>query len=513
MTEYFIHTYINWNLMDTEIELKYLVISDNVIEHISDLLTQKSITFTHSIKRLSNHYFDTPELNLRRHDMGLRVREVQGQFEQTIKTSGKVLGGLHQRPEYNYPISQNLPDLNMFPAALWGKNQSIDAIQSQLLAIFTTNFTRNIWLITYPNGCEIELVYDEGEVCGDGRVEPIKEIELELFKGTTDDLFILAKELFDILKLRPGIKSKAAIGYGLWQNKREAITKVPLLNLTSADAIVPTFYQGLNFHLHVLQKFVDEYLSNPCLELLGKVTDVLALLRHGFWLYEEYLPADCKHIRDELSYYIQLLSWVDSAFYLQELTNKTGNYRKKLDYCTDLITQIKIEKREFPEFAQVQALLHTARFNELQLSILKLLLAPEAPVTAEQPSTHSFAREKLSNFLAILQQEMGQHKEMTSEQYFASRKALHRSLLTGNWLGCLLNNDEREMYRAAWLDLQEGISELQALWFIQLQLQKLNEPSEKLQKWQASKVDNLLMTLDQTREHALSLGAYWIKDV
>lgn len=495
--------------MDTEIELKYLVISDDVTDNISQVLTQQNITFTHSTKYLSNHYFDTPELNLRHHDMGLRVREVQGQFEQTIKTSGKAIGGLHQRPEYNYNISQNLPDLTMFPKDIWGAEQRIDEIQSKLLAIFTTNFTRNIWLIQFDNGSVIELVYDEGEISGGGKKEAIKEIELELFKGNTDDLFVLATKLFESIKLRPGIKSKAARGYALWQGSKEVSTNIPLLTLSSPQGIVDTFYQGLSFHLYVLQKMVDEYLSSPSLVLLGKVTDVLALLRHGFWLYEKYLPEDCKHIRDELTYYIQLLSWVDSAFYLQELTNKTGNYRKKLDLCQELITQIKIEKRQFPDAKEVEALFHTERFNLLQLSILKRVLAPEQPQEKIELSLSHFAQVQLESFFEILQSEMNVGEKMSDSQYLSVRKALHRSLLTGNWLGDLLHNDERDMYRAAWLDLQEGISELQALSFIQKQLNKLNEPSQKLQKWQASKVENLLMTLDQTREHALSLGAYW----
>lgn len=503
--------------MDTEIELKYLVISDDVTEKISQLLAQQNINFTHSTKVLSNHYFDTPTLNLRHHDMGLRVREVKGQFEQTIKTSGKAIGGLHQRPEYNYPILQNLPNLTVFPEEIWQPGQSVKEIQAQLLALFTTDFTRNIWLVQFDNGSVIELVYDEGSICGDGKQEAIKEIELELFKGNTDDLFVLAKALFKHLNVRPGIKSKAARGYALWQKdseyNNEKSIDISLFKVSSPEGIIPTFYHGLDFHLHTLQKIVDEYLSSPTLELLGKVTDALALLRHGFWLYEEYLPDSCKNIRDELTYYIQLLSWVDSAFYLQELTNKTGNYRKKLDLCQELIAQIKIEKRQFPDFEQVEMLFHTERFNLLQLSILTFLLAPQSAVENETPSIHAFAREQLSSSLDTLQKEMSTHEKMNSEQYLASRKALHRSLLTGNWLGCLCHNDEREFYRATWLDLQEGISELQALWFIQKQLHKLKEPSQKLQKWQASKVNNLLMTLDQTKEHALSLGAYWKKDI
>lgn len=493
--------------MDTEIELKYLVLNEDVTSQISSLLTENQFNFTHTTKQLANHYFDTPDLSLRKLDMGLRVREIQGKFEQTIKTAGKAVGGLHQRPEYNYPIEQNLPILSMFPADIWGANTYYEEIQDQLLAIFTTNFTRNIWLIQNENGSEIELVFDKGEICADGQVVPIHEIEIELFKGSTLDLFSLAEALFERLKIRPGIKSKAARGYALWQKLPVDVAEIPLLNIHQPSGILSNFYEGLSFHLHTLQKMVDNYLESPSLTLLGKLTDVLALLRHGFWIYSDYLPESSKAIRDELTYYIQLLSWVDSAEYLQELTNKTGNYRHKLDLCQELISQIKIEKREFPSSEQVSALIHTTRFNRLQLSILKLLLAPE-PATKPEPSIEIFAKEYLNEQLKGLNDAMNA-PSMKTQEYLASRKALHRSLLSGNWLGYIFQNEERDSYRAAWLDLQEGISELQALWFIQKQLKKLAEPSEKLNKWQDRKVENLLLTLDQTREHALSLPPYW----
>ena len=36
--------------------------------------------------------------------MGLRVRQENSDFTLTLKTDGKVVGGLHSRPEYNLSI-------------------------------------------------------------------------------------------------------------------------------------------------------------------------------------------------------------------------------------------------------------------------------------------------------------------------------------------------------------------------------------------------------------------------
>jgi triphosphatase len=53
---------------------------------------------------LLNIYYETADNWLRRHDMGLRIRGDQGRYEMTLKIAGRVVGGLHQRPEYNIPL-------------------------------------------------------------------------------------------------------------------------------------------------------------------------------------------------------------------------------------------------------------------------------------------------------------------------------------------------------------------------------------------------------------------------
>ena len=101
--------------MTTEIELKYLMLVENNADKITKILTQENIEFTYHEKQLDNCYFDTQDLNLRHHDMGLRVRRCNDHIEQTIKTAGQVVGGLHSRPEYNIDIDSENPILALFP--------------------------------------------------------------------------------------------------------------------------------------------------------------------------------------------------------------------------------------------------------------------------------------------------------------------------------------------------------------------------------------------------------------
>ncbi len=500
--------------MATEIELKYLVFSTNTAEIISSLLSKNNIEFIESRTQLGNCYFDTPDLNLRKHDMGLRIREKDGMLEQTIKTAGKVVGGLHQRPEFNIPITEKQPDLSLFPDEIWASTQTYQNIQSQLVSLFTTDFERQIWLINTARGGVVEVVFDLGEVSSNGLVDPICEIELELIRGDVSELFDLAELFLTELDLRPGLKSKAARGYGLWGGVKSVPTCMPLtlLPINSSDNISDVFIAGLTHTLGHLQKSVDFYIDKPTLSALAVIKETLSLMEHGFLFFEEYLNSELTEIKSELAYFSRVFSWVDHLIYLKEIVNKTGNYRKKINYSEDLVTALKLEKRRFPDIDEVKQIFHSQRFNQLQLSILKMLMPNRKLFTQKVDDIRmvSFATAQLSKSLNVLIEAMAGSKSLTSDQYIEYAPLLNTSLHTGIWFADLFDEEDRTKYRAPWLDIREGINELQVLWLIQKQLQRLPEQPEKLVNWQNSKVDNLLHALDHSKQSAMATQPYWL---
>ncbi|MEH8122761.1 CYTH domain-containing protein [Aeromonas veronii] len=198
--------------MQTEIEIKFFVARD-IQPELSNLLNSLEIKES-SQQQLGNVYFDTPTLALRRLDMGLRIRRCDAFAEQTIKCRGQVVGGLHARPEYNAPVSGDLPTLSAFPDEIWPTLTERDHIQQQLVAQFRTDFLRRHWLIAFE-GAEIELAWDQGEIVGSQGSTTINELELELKSGATAALFALARRLARIGGLRLGAQSKAQRGYRL----------------------------------------------------------------------------------------------------------------------------------------------------------------------------------------------------------------------------------------------------------------------------------------------------------
>ncbi|SPP32188.1 Inorganic triphosphatase [Arsenophonus endosymbiont of Aleurodicus floccissimus] len=194
-----------------EIELK-LSVRPEAIKRIREKII--CFRYTHfSLHKLSNIYFETVDHQLRRWDMGLRIRGCDGRYEMTIKTAGKVIGGLHQRPEYNVEINKLELNLLAFSREIWLKNTNIARLQSQLTTLFYTDFSREKWIVTYQ-GSEIKIVLYQGSIYAGARKKPIMEIELELKKGTLIELL----EFVNIEGLRLANKSKAERGYSLVQH-------------------------------------------------------------------------------------------------------------------------------------------------------------------------------------------------------------------------------------------------------------------------------------------------------
>lgn len=207
--------------MSLEVELKLLLPAQNaagVFAALTDYCRQQLAAIEAAgSKTLLNAYFDTTDRWFRHHDSGLRTRQKQGQFEQTLKLAGQQHGAAHIRPEYNVPAGGVVPVLSAFPAEVWPAGTEVAALQQQLVELFRTDFVRETWLLQTQAGARIELVFDQGFVAGGGAQEPICELELELQAGAVSEIFTLCAQLLQRFPLMLGVQSKAERGYLLAQ--------------------------------------------------------------------------------------------------------------------------------------------------------------------------------------------------------------------------------------------------------------------------------------------------------
>ncbi|MDO8465526.1 MAG: CHAD domain-containing protein [Gallionella sp.] len=163
--------------------------------------------------RLYNIYFDTPKLELHKSAMALRLRRAGRQWLQTLKGGGSVKAGMHQRNEWEMPVSRAALDFSSPQAAEWSEHLP-QSLRKKLQPVFVTDFSRTSRMLNWQ-GAQIELCMDHGEVRTEQRNTPICELELELKSGEPSQLFDLALELLEILPFELEAVSKAEQGYRL----------------------------------------------------------------------------------------------------------------------------------------------------------------------------------------------------------------------------------------------------------------------------------------------------------
>ena len=204
-----------------EQELKLVVLGQDKLELTSLAWLMDLADADMETQYLVSTYYDTADKELSKAKLGLRLRQKNKQWLQTVKTAGKVQDGLHQRQEWEDELvdtNWDLAKLKQTPLAT-----IIDDVKtwSTLQPIFTTDFIREAYQLTVSDGTQIELAYDYGEVRAGELKAPIHEIELELKSGSVEQLKQIAKRLQEHFSLKPSDCSKAKQGYQLSLNLTE----------------------------------------------------------------------------------------------------------------------------------------------------------------------------------------------------------------------------------------------------------------------------------------------------
>ncbi|MCU5771692.1 inorganic triphosphatase [Erwiniaceae bacterium BAC15a-03b] len=279
--------------MTIEIELKFIVLPEAAIKLAAQLAAWPH-QHTPAVA-LTNIYYETPDNQLRRWDMGLRIRGFGEHYEMTLKTAGQTIGGLHQRPEYNIDLSQPELDISLLPAEIWPAGCDLAALQQQLCALFSTHFQREKWLVSYQNS-EIEVAFDQGEVSAGEFSEPLHEIELELKSGERDDLLAFAAELAKMGGLRLGSLSKAARGYALAQGKPPlALRPVPVMQAKRKATVEEGMRAAFMLALSQWQYHEELWLQGHS-AALSAVQEALETLRQAFSLFGALVPRKASSI-------------------------------------------------------------------------------------------------------------------------------------------------------------------------------------------------------------------------
>ena len=213
--------------MNPESELKFRV-EQGQLKSLADMNIAGLRLGKAQDRHLTSTYFDTPKQKLRRHGLTLRVRTMDDEFVQTVKTAA---AGHAARGEWETKVKKPTPVFDHIaktPLAPLATKKT----RRKLAPIFETSVHRTTRPI-HAGTSEIELAIDRGNLRAGPRSEPIAEFELELKKGEVADLFRVVRTLEDRTGAELYLRSKAERGFRLTNGERQVAAHAEPIELTA----------------------------------------------------------------------------------------------------------------------------------------------------------------------------------------------------------------------------------------------------------------------------------------
>ena len=500
----------------SEIELKFVTQHDAhqaFKERVLPLFERHHVkVLSHEELRLENDYYDTEQQHFQQAKMGFRVRGNNGTYEQTLKTNGKVSGGLHQRAEYNIPLANPSPDLTLFESDVWPNDWQIQSMNSQLVKQFSTHFTRHAYVVEV-NHSTVEVVLDCGEAATTKASSPINEIELELQKGDIDSLFVLAAYINNAMNVRLSDVSKAAQGYQLLHGLTAKIRPLPnFLALSTETTTEEAFCSVIQVALAHWQHHEHMFIESGSIKMLAEVAKSVRLLLQSVSLYLPVLQCpQLLSLHKRLTAYAQQWGWQDDLQSLRYLLSKKSLFHKTLSKHPAIVSYLQGRKAGLLHAHDPARLFFDSPATQIKLQAIDVInaLPWRQEATGYQLPVLDHAKGWLSQGWQTVQQSMPVNKPMAPANYSAVEMLLRQSLWSGFLLGDLFV-EERGNFRAPWLDLLTGIDELNALLMLKRAVQDAElESQAELSKWTSEKLSTLIKVMERTRAVAMQKDIYW----
>lgn len=500
----------------SEIEIKFVSrtrAQSEFEQEVFPLLVQQGVSVSNAEKkRLQNDYFDTPEQDFERQKMGMRIRGCNGEYEQTVKTNGKVSGGLHERAEYNVPLSKAEADLTKFDPNIWPDDWDIEAMNDVLVRQFSTHFERTAYQVRYDDA-HIELVFDQGAVITDKAESDLNEIELEIVSGNTARLFDLAQTLMEFLPIRLSDVSKAQQGYQLLHGTPSQIKPLPaFLALNDNETTENAFCLAVKCALDHWQYHEHVFLETGAEKMLAEVNRAIRLLLQSFSLYLPVLQCpEMLRTHKSLLDFMESWMWQDDLQSLRYLLSKKSLFAKCLSKQPALQSYLQGRKAGLLQAHDPEGVFFNSESTALKLGISQILNTQpwRKQVKGYDSPVMEHAKGWMSQGWQTVQTSMPHKKAMHASNYIAVEMMLRQTLFNGFLLGELFAST-RGQFRAPWLDILTGIDELRAQVMLKETLHEAEvEEQESMLEWINEKTQNLLKVMERSRQVAMNADVYW----
>ncbi len=367
--------------MNNEVEFK-LQIAESDVWRLLRLPMINAVTLKKFPgRRLQNTYYDTADYRLRERGIAVRLRQIGGKWLQTIKTEGRVIAGLHERPEWESETTANTLDFSRLEDAELKSLLQKTLADATLQPVFNTDFNRLSRVLQFSDGTQCEFAVDRGKIIAGSHEATIAELELEMIAGNAAALFDFVRSLLEHVPLKLARDSKAARGFALALGTVTKPSKAP--------------QAALDKHMTAQQGFVaiatacmDHLMANEagCVaaedsEYLHQMRVAIRRLRTAIRLFADHLDAERMNaIIDELRWLgTQLGTTRDFDVFLEETLPPVIAAWPQHPGLTQVRDDI-VARRDVASAAS-RAAVQSVRYQRLLLDIGAWLIALSHPVS------------------------------------------------------------------------------------------------------------------------------------
>lgn len=196
-----------------EVELKLEIAAGAVGRLLDHPLVAKAQPDPDQSGHLSAIYFDTPDLDLRKSGLSLRIRRRNGSSVQTIKAEDKSRSLALDRSEWEQAVVAGL-DFGAAAGTPLARLIAKKGLRESIQPVFGIETERRAFKVEH-DGALVELALDDAAATAGDSTARFAELELELKQGAPAALFRLAHDLARAAPLRLAPVTKSERGYGL----------------------------------------------------------------------------------------------------------------------------------------------------------------------------------------------------------------------------------------------------------------------------------------------------------
>lgn len=248
-------------------------------------------------------YFDTPDMELWRNAMSLRIRNEGRKSLQTIKHPAIAGGGITQRREWEMPVKYRNPPV---PAIQSPVAELLETHGGPLKPVFDIVAHRRTWHLTTV-GAQLEVSADDGEAVAEERRRPFREIEIELLSGHPAAVFALARRIDAVVPVRLGVLAKVERGFRLLAAEPDSEG--------ADDVVLPPGISPAEAFAAIGHSCLRQYRLNEAIILQGATHEAvhqarvaLRRLRSAMVLFRKLLPGeDAQHLAERIRTLAQAL--------------------------------------------------------------------------------------------------------------------------------------------------------------------------------------------------------------